>query len=310
MARYLLIDGGRSGLRAVVIHGERAVTRVHGPGLPYNLGGSLEAVMRGLTDLVSRVPEHDQPFDSVVLGLAPITSQSGGEAVAAHLRTLVVATEVVATEDVVTHHAGALGPRPGVVIAAGTGVKALAVAADGRTAVAGAWGYILGDDGSGYAIGRRALAAAFRDLDGRSREPMIREAAEDVYGPLELLSQTLYGEDNPAATVARFVPRVAQLARNGDRLAAAIWSSAAIEMARSTLAATEAVFRPGEPVDIRWAGGLFGAGELLVGPFRDAVLAGWPTARVQPAGGGPLDGALLLARVAVPALEGLLFRSR
>jgi N-acetylglucosamine kinase-like BadF-type ATPase len=310
MARYLLIDGGRSGLRAAVVDGERLVSRVYGRGLSYNRGESSDGMSEALGEAVLQAAGSNKTFDSVVVGLAPIDSRAVATAVATHVRSLVATAEVVATEDVVIHYAGALGPHPGAVIAAGTGAKALAVAPDGSSAASGAWGYILGDDGSGYWIGRQALAVAYCDLDGRAREPAIRTAAEELYGPLDLLSQELYREENPAGTVARFAARVAQLARSGDPLAASIWSRAAAELARSTIAAIRAVICPGEPVDVRWAGGLFAAGELLTEPFRRVILDAWPTARVGPGRGGPLDGALLLARQEVPALESLVFRTR
>jgi N-acetylglucosamine kinase-like BadF-type ATPase len=308
MANLLVIEGGRSRSSATVVSDAHEVVRIDGLALPYLSGGSLDPLLSVLSDLVKSVVSHDRRFDAVVLGLAPIRNDADADVVAAHVRSLLVARTVVVTSDAVIHYAGALGGQPGVVVCAGTGVHALAATVDGRTWSSGAWGYILGDDGSGYAIGRRALAAAFRDLDGRAREPAIRAAAEELYGPLAFLSMSLYHEPNPVTTVARFAPRVAQLARDGNQLAARIWSDAADEIARSTLAAAEALFGRGEPLEVRWAGGLFDAGDLLVNPFCEAVLAGWPTACIRPATGGPVDGGLLLARATIPAIEKLVYR--
>lgn len=308
MANRLVIEGGRSRSSATVVSGAHEIKRINGAALPYFRGGSLDPLLSVLTDLVKSVGSHGGRFDAAILGLAPIRDSADAEVVAAHMRSLLVARTVVITHDAVIHYAGALGQQPGVVVSAGTGVHALAAAANGRTWSSGAWGYILGDDGSGYTIGRHALAAAFRDLDGRAREPAIRAAAEELYGPLDLLSVSLYYEPNPVTIVARFAPRVAQLARDGNQLAAKIWADAADEIARSTLAAAEALFRRGEPLEVRWTGGLFDAGGLLVDPFCEVVLAGWPTACIRPATGGPVDGGLLLARTTIPALEKLVYR--
>lgn len=308
MANLLVIEGGRSRSSATVVSGAHEIERTKGRALPYCSGGSMDPLLSVLTDLVKSVAPHGGRFDAVVLGVPAISNRVGADVVAAHMHSLVVARTVVVTSDVAIHYAGALGQQSGVVVCAGTGVHALAAAPDGRSWSSGAWGYILGDDGSGYAIGRRALAAAFRDVDGRAREPAIRAAAEELYGPLDLLSVSLYCELIPVTTVARFAPPVAQLARDGNQLAAKIWSDAADEIARSTLAAAEALFRRGEPLDVRWTGGLFDAGELLVKPFCEGVIAGWPTACIRPASGGPVDGGLLLARATVPALEKLVYR--
>ena len=59
------------------------------------------------------------------------------------------------------------GAEPGVVVVSGTGSIAYGVSHHGVAARAGGWGPTLGDEGSGYWIGRRALAAVMRDADGR-----------------------------------------------------------------------------------------------------------------------------------------------
>src|SRR5688500_8139021 len=63
----------------------------------------------------------------------------------------------------------------GVAVISGTGSSAVARAADGRTARAGGWGYLLGDEGSGFAIGRAALQLALRELEaGGQPQPLAR----------------------------------------------------------------------------------------------------------------------------------------
>lgn len=63
--------------------------------------------------------------------------------------------------------AGATGGKPGVVLIAGTGSIALGIDEQGQTIRCGGWGPILGDEGSGYAMGKAALIAVMRDYDGR-----------------------------------------------------------------------------------------------------------------------------------------------
>ena len=90
---------------------------------------------------------------------------------------------MVVSNDAVTAHLGALGGEPGAVIVAGTGAIALAASPAGWARADG-WGPMLGDDGGGYWIGRRALAMALREHDGRGGAArFLRAAAEAAVRP-------------------------------------------------------------------------------------------------------------------------------
>ncbi|MFC7846916.1 N-acetylglucosamine kinase [Arthrobacter sp. NPDC057388] len=57
------------------------------------------------------------------------------------------------------------GLTAGTVLISGTGSAAWAKAGDGREARAGGWGYLLGDEGSGYAVARSAVRNALEESD-------------------------------------------------------------------------------------------------------------------------------------------------
>ncbi|HEY3883909.1 MAG TPA: BadF/BadG/BcrA/BcrD ATPase family protein, partial [Vicinamibacterales bacterium] len=95
----------------------------------------------------------DRPGDAVVV--AGIMKRIGYKA-----RVLVVNDALVALE------AGAPASA-GVVVIAGTGSIAYGRNAGNEAARAGGWGYMLGDEGSGYWIGRAALRAVLRQADRR-----------------------------------------------------------------------------------------------------------------------------------------------
>ena len=44
----------------------------------------------------------------------------------------------------------------------------------------GGWGYVLGDEGSGYDIGRQALVAIMKSYDGRGKSTQLTEALKNI----------------------------------------------------------------------------------------------------------------------------------
>src|SRR5437773_190576 len=68
-----------------------------------------------------------------------------------------------------SHTRAVVGRAGGIAIGAGTGSSTFGVAPDGRTGTAGGWGYLLGDEGSAYAVGREALRAVGHAADGHGR---------------------------------------------------------------------------------------------------------------------------------------------
>lgn len=299
--RVLAIDGGRSGCRAR-LRADGTATQVTGPPVPYLRGDAPDADLDAaigttLGDLAG------EGVDVVVAGLAGVFERPEVAApLAARLAARTRAPRVVVTGDLVTSYVGALGAGtdtaqlpPGVVVAAGTGAVAFAVAADGGTARADGWGFLLGDEGSGFWIGRCGLAAALAHRDGRGGSAPLREAAEARFGPVATVPGLVHGADTPTEVVASFARDVARVAEAGDDTARGIWAQAGRHLA-SSVAAAAGVHR-GDAVPASFTGGLFSAGELLLGPFRAALAELAPQLTVTPSRGSALDGAEALARV-------------
>src|SRR5687768_12222535 len=83
------------------------------------------------------------------------------------LREQNVARTVIVVTDFEAAMQDAFGSGPGILAIAGTGSSAWGRSMDGRCVRVGGWGHIIGDEGSGYALGRAALALAMREFDGR-----------------------------------------------------------------------------------------------------------------------------------------------
>ncbi|MFB4426369.1 N-acetylglucosamine kinase [Streptomyces sp. QL37] len=200
--------------------------------------------------------------------------------------------------DAVTAYAGALGQRPGAVVAGGTGMIALGTDLTSWHRADG-WGHLLGDSGGGAWIGRAGLDAAMRAHDGRrggSRALLAR--AETVFGPVTGLPGLLYPRTDRPALLASFAPEVGACALDDD-VAAGILRGAAAHIAEAAAAVC-----PRTAGEVALTGGLFRMGEPLLGPVREELAQQVPLARVVPADGDPLRGALEIARaLAGPGLR-------
>lgn len=278
----LAIDGGQTGLRLALaddghVHEVREL-----PGLSYAEGSPVDAVLE-------RIGSGWGELDTICLGLTTILDDRDKLAD----RLLATARRVLITTDVVTSHAGAFAGGHGVVLAAGTGAIALGISGRGSRQVDG-WGFLYGDAGSGFWIGRHGLDAACRGFDGRAAAGPLTARARHVFGDLADLPRRLYLAPDAVAQVARFARHVFELADDGT--ARAIVDAAARELA-TTVTAAARCFDEGAAVPVAWTGRLLRDPGLRAG-FKVELAERLPRARVQPPAGDSLAGAALLAATA------------
>ena len=118
---------------------------------------------------------------------------------------------------------GMTGGEKGMIVICGTG--SMALLDDGKKqSVAGGWGYLLGDPGSGYGIAMAGLRAAIRAWEGTGPETGLKERALTHFGlkqPRDLIS-LIYDPACGPDRVARFAGEVFALAEAGDGEAASI----------------------------------------------------------------------------------------
>lgn len=130
------------------------------------------------------------------------------------------------------HYEAALGDAVGIVLAAGTGTVCTVRDATGAFRQFGGWGYVLGDEGSGYTIGREAIRRALFDAESDASASPLAAALLDHFGvdrPAALVSAT-YAADTPQAFVARAADVVVRLAREEDPVAVELIDAAARDL--------------------------------------------------------------------------------
>lgn len=306
-AVQLAVDLGQGGCRTVVRSASGLSDVIETAGF-WSGGTPLEIIVHAVrTALGTEAPS----MLSIGVGM---TGLNGGHGDArALLERLAIETDSIAVtiaDDSMTAYLGALGVDSGGVVVAGTGSVALALGLPDRSARSDGWGAELGDRGSGYWIALRSVRAALRAYERGNGGPLVR-VIEDTWGPCGSLP-VVWRERRPSPDeIASIVPRLADVARAGDPIAADIWRSAGVALGES---AADALGRAGlrdADAQVALTGGLTAASDLLATGFAEALAAAAPGARPVEAQGDPLAGALLLAdsRHHPPAIEDHLSRA-
>ena len=124
---------------------------------------------------------------------------------------------------------------PALAMVCGTGSIVYGRTVSGELIRAGGWGYLFGDEGSGYAIGVAALRAVMQAYDGRGPSTWLTELVLNRRGlssPPELV-RSIYGTESPRFAVASLSDLVEQAAGREDEVAITILEETAGELART-----------------------------------------------------------------------------
>lgn len=200
--------------------------------------------------------------------------------------------------DVLAAHAGALGGESGVLVLAGTGSIAFAVAPDGRSSKAGGFGYLFGDEGSAFWIAREALKAASHADDGRGPATQLT-AAFCRHLQIGEFSESLrfFYVDAPLAVtrLSQCSSLVNEVAEAGDTVARRVLFSAGDELARLAEVLLRRLPAPGTTI-VTYHGAVLLHSRLVRESFESSLRTRLPSVLLRAPVGDPVLGAYLLAQ--------------
>ncbi len=193
---------------------------------------------------------------------------------------------------------GAFDGGPGVVIIAGTGSIVMGKNAAGDIASVGGWGRVLGDEGSGYWLGREAVRSLTRYYDGRNGSPMLAEMIGKEFGldSRERIVAAAYQEEFDFAALAPVVLRAAEM---NDSDAMEILATGAKELAEQVRAVVE---RFSERVPIALLGSLLENENVYSRIVKARVAECIPSAAICMPLHSPAVGAVLMGIRRLPSL--------
>lgn len=300
---WLGVDGGGTNCRAVIVDD---VSEIIGEGraeAANHIRVGLETAINHVRQAVAQACEQAMIDPSEIaaacIGLAGVSHPDHHRQMLAALKAALPISDIALETDARVALAGATGNKPGVVIIAGTGSIACGINSRGRFARAGGWGPTMGDEGSGSYIGRRALEAVMMSYDYRGEptsmmEPILRHFG--VSSPPELPPVIYDDPDRASREIAQLSKIAVQAAEAGDKVAQEILKDAAIELAVAVIAVIEQLRMERDEFQVAYVGGVFEAGELILGPLREEIQHFAPSARIEPPIDPPVIGAAKMAK--------------
>jgi N-acetylglucosamine kinase-like BadF-type ATPase len=231
------IDGGGSKTRALITDRGGAVL---GEGLStssnyHRVGfdGATEVLKTAIAAAFAQAGIAPVPFAAATFGLAGVDRAADRELFTRWLEGEQLAARYSIVNDAQLVLAAGAPEGWGVALICGTGSICYGASQSGAIARAGGWGYLVGDEGSGYNIGVRAIQLATQTADGRSFAHKLLEVVLDYWkiDRAEDLVSCIYDSDTTLARIAGLASPVLALADAGDPYARRLLDGAAAALA-------------------------------------------------------------------------------
>ena len=297
MARYILgIDGGGTKTEVAVATdtGEIISKAYSGPSnwttTPRKV--AIENIIEGIESALRQIPNIK--ISLISAGVAGVAKKEWE--LRDFLFSLNIANDVIVTTDAHIALVGALLDTEGIIVIAGTGSIGYGRRnnTEKRT---GGWGYLLGDEGSAYDVGRRGIIAGLKAYDGRGEETVLLDMIYEYLGvgEMEALIKIIYEKAKDIISgFARYVVKAGEL---GDKVALEILKSAAYELSCLAISTAEGLgYQSEDKFNIAYTGGFFKARDIITDSFTRYIREKFPNVSIFPARAEPIVGAILIGQ--------------
>jgi glucosamine kinase len=291
------VDGGGTQTRVVVAdENGRELAQADGPGSavrPGSAEASAQVITAAVREALERAGIGDTMPRVLCAGVAGTGRESERHALWQALVSQDLASDVVVHTDAAIALDDAFGDGAGILLVAGTGSIAYGRSPAGRTARAGGWGPVIGDDGSATWLAHRALGAVTAASDGREPETALTGALLSATECEDVHDLVAWAAHAARADFAALAPVVVRVAEQGDLRANSLCTLAVEELALHVRALARELFvdeRAACPVAL--AGGLLAPRSFLRRKLEHRLKAMVPGAQVRHADVVPVRGAV------------------
>lgn len=214
MKIFVGIDGGGTKTKCVCADDKlKIISQVEaGATNPHTVGFDQSA--ERLFNLIrhARLRAKVKTVDSVVIGIAGGGRVEHSEKLIKKINNLAGSTKVLwkklnLLSDAEIAIEGAFSGRPGFILISGTGSIIIGKDKSGEIIRAGGFGKIIGDEGSGYSIGKKGLNAVAREFDGRGKKTLLTDILKKNFGisNQHILIKNVYSGEFDIAAIAESV---------------------------------------------------------------------------------------------------------
>lgn len=306
MRLVLGFDGGGTKTECVLMDEARAIlarTR-SGPSNPLRVGfpAAVAALQQAAHDALAKARIEDPRIVAVCAGLAGTGQPEAVQKMHEGLSTSFADAKVCVVSDLALS-LEATGQRPAAVLVAGTGSAAIGWDSEGRVSRVGGYGPLLGDQGSGYDIGRQAILSALRARDRAGADTplgiqILRQLECPSWAELQNRARTAADEVFP-----RVFPVVAGAADAGDEGARELLVDAARDLAALVEMIVERLQLRETPFLLAKAGGMIGRSAFLDAELDGRLARLAPQANIGPLPLAPAEAAARVALGLISAAE-------
>ena len=300
------VDGGQTSLKC-------ALARPDGTILSQGLGrgithlavqGAQETFQAALKEAAAQAWAaaglEPRPLAALALGLTGISAPDTPEArLAAGLANQSIAAQrTIVENDAMIALKGAHAGQPGIIVISGTGTIAYGQDNHGKIGRASGWGWLLGDEGSAYWIGREGIRAALRAQEKAGPPTALLEIFQRHFGIEDMIEikRTVFAPDFGSKGFAALAPLVAQACAGEDTVARGILEQGGRELAALAEAVARQLDFSQPPVPVAPIGGAFEHFEVLRQSFAVSLNASPISLQSTSPRHSALVGAVILAR--------------
>jgi len=297
---YVGVDGGSTKTFTVlgdssgniVGTGEKGPSNYHVVGFENAVKNIYDSILLAAKDLT-----FSYEIEAITLGLAGMDTKYDFEFFEKNVEGKLPAKKVFVRHDAEIALVGATGGRPGIIVIAGTGSAAGGRNRKGIYMRCGGWGYIVGDEGSAYYLGKRALTSVLWAYDGRGEKTILRDLIIKKLGisDEEDIIRKIYVEKMSVKEIAALAPLVTEAANKNDKVAIEIFRDAARHLALHVKALVNRLkMQEEEKILVATIGGVWKAGDIILKPFKDELEKHFHVEVISPMF-PPAVGALLIS---------------
>ena len=294
---FLGIDGGQSSTTALIADATGRVLGwgTSGPCNHVSAGEAAEKFKSVVGECVGQAcRQAGLSAGTIVFAAACLGFSGGPEDKEVYSRTLIRSENFKITNDAEIALSGAVGSEAGIIIIAGTGSIAFGRNGAGKTARAGGWGHIFGDEGGAFDLVRRALRASLQFEEGWGPATTLHAKLLALTGAAQAhdILHLFYTPSFPRSRVATFAPLVDDAAQSGDHVARSILEQAAAQLAHYIEGVYSNLFNPATQVPLSFIGGVFGSLLLrndLARILQERLHCSLVAPRYSPAGGALIE---------------------